>query len=99
MKTTLTHFALVLTLGVSVFAQERTRDVSNFTPAELTQRTLQRRETEAVLWGMPAVNHNMMLQAMVRDIKAGPGSNELVYWSHPCDWKNQTLTPNPTPFT
>lgn len=30
---------------------------------------------------MPAVNFDIMLQAMVRDAKAGPGSNKIVYWS------------------
>ena len=48
-----------------------------------------------MLWGMPAVNYDMMFQAMVRDTKAGPGSNKVVYWSRPFGWKNQTLTPNP----
>jgi hypothetical protein len=32
---------------------------------------------------------------MVRDAKAGAGSNKIVYWSRLSDWKNQTLTPNP----
>ena len=44
---------------------------------------------------MPAVNFDRMYQAMVRDAKAGEGSNKIVYWSRPLSWKNQTLTPNP----
>jgi hypothetical protein len=36
-----------------------------------------------------------MYQAMIRDAKAGAGSNKIVYWSKLSDWKNQTLTPNP----
>jgi hypothetical protein len=44
---------------------------------------------------MPAVNFDVMYQATGRDAKAGPGSNKVVYWSRLCDWKNQTLTPNP----
>ncbi|HEV3082827.1 MAG TPA: DUF1254 domain-containing protein [Gemmataceae bacterium] len=44
---------------------------------------------------MPAVNFDLMYQAMVRDAKAGAGSNKIVYWSKLSDWKNQTLTPNP----
>jgi hypothetical protein len=24
--------------------------------------------------------------------------NQVVYWSRPVDWKNQTLTPNPAPI-
>jgi hypothetical protein len=68
---------------------------SPFTPTQLAERTLHRRAVEAVIWGMPAVNFDLMYQAMVRDAKAGPGSNKIVYWSKLSDWKNQTLTPNP----
>src|SRR6476646_8269130 len=65
---------------------------------ELTQRTLRCRAVEAVIWGMPAVNFDLMYQAMVRDAKAGPGSNKIVYWSKLSDWKNQTRTPSPDAF-
>jgi hypothetical protein len=61
----------------------------------LTGRAFERRAVEAVIWGTPAVNFDLMYQAMVRDAKAGPGSNKIVYWSRLSDWKNQTLTPNP----
>ena len=63
-----------------------------FTSAELSERTLHRRAIEAVIWGMPAVNAELMFQAM-RDAKAD--FNQVVYWSRPVSWKNQTLTPNP----
>ena len=56
---------------------------------------IHRRAVEAVIWGVPAVNFDLMYQAMVRDANAGPGSNTIVYWSRLSDWKNQTLTPNP----
>jgi hypothetical protein len=62
------------------------------TPAQLAERTLQRRAVEAVIWGMPAVNFDRMLQAA---IKGGAAPNQIVYWSRLFDWKNQTLTPNP----
>ena len=62
---------------------------------ELNRRTIERRAVEAVIWGMPAVNFDLMYQAMVRDAKAGAGSNKIVCWSKLSDWKNQTLTPNP----
>ncbi len=68
---------------------------STFTPAELAERAVHRRAVEAVVWGIPAVNFDLMFQAMVRDAKAGAGSNKIVYWSRLSDWKNQTLTPNP----
>src|ERR1700733_6051517 len=63
--------------------------------AALRHRTVERRGVEAVIWGPPAVNFDVMYQAMGRDAKSGDGSNKIVYWSRLFDWKNQTLTPNP----
>jgi hypothetical protein len=63
------------------------------TPAELAERMLHRRAIEAVIWGMPAVNYDLMYQAAVREAKAE--FNQVVYWSRLPDWKIQTLTPNP----
>src|SRR4029077_6858902 len=54
---------------------------------------LQRRAVEAVIWGMPAVNTDLMFQAMARGVRGD--WNQIVYWSRLADWKNQTLTPNP----
>ncbi len=65
---------------------------SRFTPAELAARTLHRRAIEAINWGIPAVDTDLMLQAA---IKAGAGPNQMTYWSRLFGWKNQTLTPNP----
>jgi hypothetical protein len=59
---------------------------------ELSRRALERAAVSAVIWGMPAVNAELMFQAM-RD--AGADFNQVVYWSRPVMWKNQTLTPNP----
>lgn len=56
-------------------------------------RAIERRAVEAVVWGMPAVNYDLMLQEMLN--KTSAKRNEIVYWSRPLDWKNQTLTPNP----
>ena len=64
-----------------------------FSSQNLAQRTIERRAIEAVIWGMPAVNYDLMYQAMVRDAKGAP--NQIVYWSRLASWKNQTLTPNP----
>src|SRR6266513_2397709 len=66
-----------------------------FSAEDLAKRIIERRAVEAVIWGMPAVNYDLMYQAMVRDAKAGAGSDKIVYWSKLSDWKNQTLTPNP----
>jgi hypothetical protein len=50
------------------------------------------RAVEAVIWGMPAANYDLMLQPA---LKTGAKENEIIYWSRPVDWHNQTLTPNP----
>ena len=42
---------------------------------------------------MPAVNFDLMLQAMIGSAKGQP--NQIAYWSRLPDWKIQTLTPNP----
>ncbi len=72
---------------------ERGQNMTQFTPAELAERSLHRRAVEAVIWSMPAVNYDLMLQEMVNKAKGKP--NQIVYWSRLLDWKNQTLTPNP----
>jgi hypothetical protein len=64
----------------------------NFATDDLARGTIERRAVEAVIWGMPAVNYDLMLQAA---INAGAKTNQVVYWSRLPDWKNQTLTPNP----
>lgn len=64
----------------------------NFAVDELVRRAIERRAVEAIIWGMPAVNFELLVQAM---IQAGGAWNQVVYWSRLPDWKNQTLTPNP----
>lgn len=59
---------------------------------DLERQVLQHRALEAVIWGMPAVNRDLMYQAMLRETKAR--DNQMLYWSRLLDWKNQTLTPN-----
>ena len=64
-----------------------------YTPDELARRNIERRAVEAVIWGMPAVNYDLMLQEMLTKT---PGKvNQVIYWGRPLDWHNQTLTPNP----
>ena len=61
--------------------------------SELMGRMAHRRAVEVVIWGMPAVNTDLMFQAMARAVVGD--WNQIVYWSRLVDWKNQTLTPNP----
>ncbi|TIN48121.1 MAG: DUF1254 domain-containing protein [Mesorhizobium sp.] len=65
----------------------------DFTPESLHDRSVHRRAVEAVIWGMPAVNYDLMLQEMLT--KTDAKVNQVVYWGRPLDWMNQTLTPNP----
>ena len=64
----------------------------DYSAEDLTRHAIARRAAEAVIWGMPAVNAELMFQAM-KDAQAD--FNQVVYWSRPLSWKNQTLTPNP----
>jgi len=70
-----------------------TAQTQDFSADELQKRAIERRAVEAVIWGMPVVNYDIMLQEMLTKT---PGKvNEVIYWGKPLDWKNQTLTPNP----
>lgn len=79
-------FALAL-ISAATSAQAQ-----DFSADELARRTVERRAIEAVIWGMPAVNFELLYHSLV---KAGGDWNQIVYWSRLPDWKNQTLTPNP----
>ena len=58
-----------------------------FSAVELNERTIHRRAVEAIMWGIPMVNYDLMFQSMLED--AGGKVNEILYWSDLCDWKNQ----------
>jgi hypothetical protein len=64
----------------------------NPSPSEVQNHSIERRAVEAVIWGMPMVNYDLMYQAAVKN---KGNSNQIVYWSRLPSWKNQTLTPNP----
>ena len=85
MKQAILVFALLIA-SVPAFAQNMSSD-------ELNRRTVERRAVEAAIWGMPAVNYDLMLQEMLT--KTAGKVNQVIYWGRPLDWKNQTLTPNP----
>jgi hypothetical protein len=84
---------LVVPLALLSLAADDTPGVArDFSSGELMTRSVERRAVEAVIWGMPAVNYDLLYQAMV---KTGGAYNRIVYWSRLPTWKNQTLTPNP----
>src|SRR4029079_18218533 len=57
------------------------------------ERVIGSRAVEAAIWGMSAVNTDLMRQEMLTKT---PGKvNQFIYWGRPLDSKNQTLTPNP----
>lgn len=74
----------VLVFGSSTHAAE---------PQALLDREISRKAVQAVVWGMPAVNYDLMRQEMFNKTPNKVG--QVIYWGRPLDWKNQTLTPNP----
>ena len=72
-------------------AQKRARTEKALTPADLAQRTLQRRAVEAAIWGMPIVSVEAMRRAF---FNAGAKYGDIVYLSKPADWQFQLTTPN-----
>jgi hypothetical protein len=86
MKRTVLATLTVICSTASALAQ-------NFSAEDLARRNFERRAVEAVIWGMPAVNTDLMLQEMLT--KTSGKVNQIVYWGRPLDWHNQTLTPNP----
>ena len=85
MRLILAAAALVMAAGLA--------HAQDFSPVELQQRAMERRTVEAVIWGMPAVNYDIMLQEMLT--KTNGKVNQVIYWGKPLNWHNQTLTPNP----
>jgi len=68
-------------------------DSKAFSQEDLARRHIERRAVEAVIWGMPAVNTDLMRQEMFR--KTPGKENEILFWSRPANDNNRTLTPNP----
>ena len=84
-RTALTLIILVALTPAASAQQSAGKDIAH--------RAIERRGVEAMIWGMPAVNADLMLQEALNKTSAKP--NDIVFWSRPADWKNQTLTPNP----
>lgn len=83
----------VLLLGLFASLAVSPAVAQSYSPEELHHRAIQRRAVEAAIWGMPIVNYDLMRQTMLKIPDAK--ENDVLLWSRPADWKNQTLTPNP----
>ncbi|HXB93962.1 MAG TPA: DUF1254 domain-containing protein [Puia sp.] len=64
----------------------------SFKAADIKEQLTYNRAVAAAIWGMPAVNYQLMVAAMTR---LNGSFNQVVWWPKLLDWKNQTLTPNP----
>ena len=84
---------LLISAVALVAANSQVSFAQTLTPDQPAQRSIERRAVEAVNWGMSAVNYDLMLQEMLT--KTSGRVNQIIYWSRPLDWHNQTLTPNP----
>jgi hypothetical protein len=88
MKTKLLVCAVMVALGSSAVVAASMPDYS---AASLNRRATERRAVEAAIWGMPLVNVDAMRQAY---FQVGAQYNDIIYWSNPNTWMNQTTTPN-----
>lgn len=77
---------------IAAATQSVSLDARPRTFPEIERQVLQHRAIEAIIWGMPAVNRDLMYQAMLRETACR--DNQMLYWSRLLDWKTQTLTPN-----
>lgn len=69
-----------------------TTETSTFKAENLEEQLVYNRAFQAVIWGMPAVNFELLNESL---IKAKGNFNQVIYWSKLINSKNQTLTPNP----
>jgi hypothetical protein len=83
---------VIPTRGEEKKSEPGAKTVTPFTHDQLAERSLHSRAVEAVIWGMPAVNAQLMFDEVKQ---VGSDFNQIVYWSRPLTWKNETLTPNP----
>jgi hypothetical protein len=95
METTMRHKKLGLSLFAAgaLMVSTAAIDAAEMSSKDIATRTVERRAVEAAICGIPAVNYDLMLQETLS--KTHAKINQIVYWSRPLDWRNQTLTPNP----
>jgi hypothetical protein len=83
----------IVLVALALLCATAAAQAQSYSAEDLARRTIERRAVEAVIWGMPAVNYDLMLQEMLT--KTAGKANQIIYWGRPLDWRNQTLTPNP----
>jgi hypothetical protein len=79
MRKALISAFMLLSTAVSLHAQTSS-------PDELNRRNIERRAFEAVIWGMPVVNYDLIVQEMLS--KTNGKVNQVIYWGRPLDSKN-----------
>ncbi|WP_276131842.1 DUF1254 domain-containing protein [Polluticoccus soli] len=84
-------FSIIL-ITICMTAFNDLQNTSTASPDDIREQVKYQRAMEAVNWGMPVVNFDLMLQEFKKN---GGDYNKILYWSKLFDWKNQTLTPNP----
>jgi hypothetical protein len=83
---------LAFLVGLVLVTQSATAQNTTLTSQELTNRTVERRAVDAVIWGLPLVGEDAVKQAYFRDGKAN--YNDIVWWPKGGGWKNKSPTPN-----
>ncbi|SCY96205.1 Uncharacterized conserved protein [Flavobacterium anhuiense] len=76
----------------TVVNQNEKTSQTSFQSENIKEKILYNRAVEAAIWGLPAVNFQLMYKGME---KLNGSYNQIVYWPGLLSWKNQTLTPNP----
>ena len=82
----------IIANGCGQNAGKQSGNTATDTEVDFATQTIERRALDAAIWGMPIVSTHAMREAFFRD--AGAKYNDIVYWSKPSDWRNQTTTPN-----
>jgi hypothetical protein len=85
--------ATCIALALLAAAPAALAETPSYSADDLAKRAIERRAVEAVIWGMSAVNYDLMLQEMLTKTPGKVG--QVIYWGRALDWHNQTLTPNP----
>jgi hypothetical protein len=83
----------IILVSLALLGSVASATAQSFSAEDLNRRLIERRAVEAVIWGMPAVNYDLMRQQMLTKTAGKVG--QVIYWGRPLDPKNQTLTPNP----